>query len=219
MAKLGSMPDTAIISGLKGTVDFYYYKGIPVARAWPRSPGKQRAPAVAAQWPAWSVASKSWVKLSRAYQLDHATWCGHGRQNPRDLQMKSYLSNLYGPNDPAEVGNCQLLRYDWRDQGAFVLLRVWLDSPWVPVAVFSLNRPTLNLQAINDRGLYVVNRPVINFVSFGSKNPVNPLPSVFNSFTFNIWPKGQERWIHLYYHDGVQNNRSVTVPISYTRPI
>lgn len=35
MAKISAMPSKEIISGFKGTIDFYSWKGIPVARKWP----------------------------------------------------------------------------------------------------------------------------------------------------------------------------------------
>jgi hypothetical protein len=36
MAKLNTMPGQVIVDGLAGTVDFYLWRGIPVARKWPR---------------------------------------------------------------------------------------------------------------------------------------------------------------------------------------
>lgn len=36
MTRLEALPEDSIIKGLKGAVDFYYWKGIPVARKWPR---------------------------------------------------------------------------------------------------------------------------------------------------------------------------------------
>lgn len=45
MAKLTSMPQQAIIDEFKGYVDFYLWKGIPCARAWPRWPPRDPHPA------------------------------------------------------------------------------------------------------------------------------------------------------------------------------
>jgi hypothetical protein len=42
MAKLNAMPDKGTIDAMKGCVDFYLWKGIPVARKWPKYP--KRAP-------------------------------------------------------------------------------------------------------------------------------------------------------------------------------
>lgn len=36
MAKLDRMPDRPTIVAMRGKVDYYYWKGIPVARAWPK---------------------------------------------------------------------------------------------------------------------------------------------------------------------------------------
>ena len=92
MAKLTALPSQAIIDGLKGKLDFYYWMGIPVVRSWPRSPGKRRAPAVEAQWEAWTTASRIWNLLDdeirQAYiQTSHGT-----NLTGRDLAMKAYLS-------------------------------------------------------------------------------------------------------------------------------
>lgn len=38
MVRLAVLPEEAIISALKGTIDFYEWKGIAVARAWPIHP-------------------------------------------------------------------------------------------------------------------------------------------------------------------------------------
>lgn len=39
MAKLARPFDTATVMALRGSVDLYYWKGIPVARSWPRQFG------------------------------------------------------------------------------------------------------------------------------------------------------------------------------------
>ena len=36
MAKLGRFPDSGTVIAMRGRVDFYLWKGTPVARAWPR---------------------------------------------------------------------------------------------------------------------------------------------------------------------------------------
>ena len=59
MAKLEALPSQGIIDGFRGSVDFYYYLGIPVARKWPRSPGKTRTPKVEA-----TAQQFAWVQQS-----------------------------------------------------------------------------------------------------------------------------------------------------------
>lgn len=50
MVKLAGVPPRGVVLGFKGAIDYYSWKGIPIARKWPRSPGKRRAPSVEAQW-------------------------------------------------------------------------------------------------------------------------------------------------------------------------
>lgn len=95
MAKLTLMPHQAIISGLKGQIDFYYWMGIPVARSWPRSPGKVRAPAVMAQWSPFIFASQEWNNLSEAVRAAYTSLSESSGLNGRDLQMRGYLQGLY----------------------------------------------------------------------------------------------------------------------------
>jgi len=81
-----------IINGFKGVLDFYVYKGVPCVRSWPRSPGHDRAPAVQAQWPAFTWAAKSWkhlnIEIKEAYnQMAVSTY-----KTGKDLYMQSFIS-------------------------------------------------------------------------------------------------------------------------------
>lgn len=42
--KLPVMVDTPTVLALRGRVDFYYWKGIPVARSWPKKSSPYRTP-------------------------------------------------------------------------------------------------------------------------------------------------------------------------------
>lgn len=95
MAVLKAMPSEAIISGFKGTVDFYEYMGLPVARSWPRSPGHRRVPAVEAQWSDWSNASREWNQLSPAVQAAYKILAESSGLSGRDLQVRGYLAGIY----------------------------------------------------------------------------------------------------------------------------
>lgn len=95
MAKLLEMPHEDIISGFKGSIDFYLWCGIPCARSWPRSPGTVRAPAVMAQWPSFTYASREWNNLSPAVQRAYHELARNSGLSGRDMQMRSYLQGLY----------------------------------------------------------------------------------------------------------------------------
>ncbi|MBA7698090.1 hypothetical protein ES703_106765 [subsurface metagenome] len=92
MTILTALPELAIINGFKGTVDFYLWMGIPVARTWPRSPGPRRAPAVEAQWPAFTIASRLWNQMSPYVQAAYRTTSAGTNLSGRDLSVKAYLS-------------------------------------------------------------------------------------------------------------------------------
>jgi len=95
MVVLTELPNEDIIRGLKGTVDFYLYMGAAVARSWPRSPGKQRAPAVEAQWLSFTLASKEWHNLSPIVQEAYNDLSVNSGLTGRDMQVRAYLSGLY----------------------------------------------------------------------------------------------------------------------------
>jgi len=92
MAKIGKMPGLAVINGFKGVVDFYTWKGIAVARAWPRSPGSNRAIAVQAQWPAFSWAAKNWTNLPSYIQDAYNRMAQGTNLTGRDIFLKSYIN-------------------------------------------------------------------------------------------------------------------------------
>lgn len=50
MTRLEGVPPRGIVLGLKGIIDFYSWKGMPIARRWPRKPSQPRSPAVQSQW-------------------------------------------------------------------------------------------------------------------------------------------------------------------------
>ena len=94
MAKIGKLPGTAVIKGFKGVLDYYVWKGIACVRSWPRSPGHKRAPAVEAQWSAFSEATKLWQLLSPEVQDAYNQMAAGTHMSGRDIQVKTYLTNL-----------------------------------------------------------------------------------------------------------------------------
>lgn len=98
MVVLVEMIGEKIISGFRGTIDFYYCRGIPCARMWPRKPSGKRSPAVQAQWPPFQEAAQLAGQLDRqiiGFFTENAvgtnmTW--------KDLHFRAYMSGL-----PTEV--------------------------------------------------------------------------------------------------------------------
>lgn len=92
MGKLTQMVNQAIIDGFKGKIDFYYYKGIPVFRKWPKKPDQPRTPNVQAQWPAFTVASKSWNLLPPEVQDAYRRMSAGSFMSGRDIFTKTYIN-------------------------------------------------------------------------------------------------------------------------------
>lgn len=100
MAVLAKMPNEAIISGFKGSVDFYFWKGRACARRWPQAPAGIRSPAVvAAQLPfieairLWGLASK---EVKDAYKAASAATSYSGYE----LFIQGYIKGIYHRDRP-----------------------------------------------------------------------------------------------------------------------
>lgn len=61
MAKLDAPWDATRIKGMKGKLDFYYWKGIPVVRKWPYTPVSHFSPASVAQRPKFGTVSHNFI--------------------------------------------------------------------------------------------------------------------------------------------------------------
>lgn len=92
MARLEALPEQAIISGYKGTVDYYLWKGLPVSRCWPISPGKKRSASVEAQWPVFADAVSLWNTLSQEVQDAYRTMASGSTLSGRDMMVKMYIN-------------------------------------------------------------------------------------------------------------------------------
>jgi len=92
VAKITKMPGLKTISGFKGTLDFYVHWGQACVRKWPRSPGRHRAPAVEAAWPAFSWAASNWKYLPLEIQEAYNRMAAGTNLTGRDVFMKSYIN-------------------------------------------------------------------------------------------------------------------------------
>lgn len=105
MAIIREMVGQKIISGFKGVVDFYYYMGVPCARAWPKSPGRNRSPAVMSQWPVFTHAAELWRELSLEVRQAYKQMAVGTNLTARDLFFRGYISGtlrFYQPVDDLE---------------------------------------------------------------------------------------------------------------------
>jgi len=95
MALITEMLGEKVISGFRGVVDFYYYMGQPCVRAWPKSPGKRRTPAVRAGWASFTYASQEWNNLSDEVRRTYEELATGSALSGRDMFMRAYMSGLF----------------------------------------------------------------------------------------------------------------------------
>lgn len=91
MATLKKMPPQAIIDGLKGTLDYYYWKDIPCVRKWPvwrpRTPG----PAEAANQQDFAYINKAWKTLPANIKAQWSSMAGGTGLTGKDLAVRAYM--------------------------------------------------------------------------------------------------------------------------------
>ena len=95
VALITAMTSEDIISGYKGTLDFYVHRGLNCVRKWPQSPGHNRSPAVMTGWTAFSYAAAEWKHLSPAVQQAYNQYSTNSGLTGRDLFMRAYIRGLY----------------------------------------------------------------------------------------------------------------------------
>jgi hypothetical protein len=95
MAKIAEMLGEKQIDGFRGVIDFYYYCGIPVARAWPKRPDRERTPAVRAGWASFSYASQEWNNLSDEVRRTYEELATGSALSGRDMFQRAYMSGLF----------------------------------------------------------------------------------------------------------------------------
>lgn len=89
MAKLDKPFSIEQVKLFAGVVDFYYWKGIPVARAWPRKPKQPNTPAQVATRQHFAAAG-AWMKTLPKPLVEK--WIA--REYPKGRTAKTYLRGL-----------------------------------------------------------------------------------------------------------------------------
>lgn len=92
MAVLERLPETAIIKGFKGSVDFYLWKGIACARMWPRKAVPTKTAAEVETWNFFRAMTQSWKDLDPLFKLTFTAMVSTSSQRNFDL----YQSMQYG---------------------------------------------------------------------------------------------------------------------------
>lgn len=94
MARLDALPEQAIISAMKGTVDYYLWRGIPCARMWPRWPKRDPHPDEKANQDAFAYV-QSHLSLLPDYLIDQYKRMAVGTPwTWRDLLLSTYMKGV-----------------------------------------------------------------------------------------------------------------------------
>jgi len=95
MPRLDSLPSLSIIHGFRGVVDFYLWKGLPVARLWPRNPKSHHSPATIAAAALFGDISKLYALVGGAAIDAYVEDAADQTRTPRDIYMAAKFGNLH----------------------------------------------------------------------------------------------------------------------------
>lgn len=94
MAVLKVMPEQAIVDGFKGKIDFYLYKGIPVARKWPVWTRREPYPAERANQDDFRYCNQLYHTLQHFIQLQYQRMAQGTRLTAKDWFVKAYMKGI-----------------------------------------------------------------------------------------------------------------------------
>ncbi|MBA7710745.1 hypothetical protein ES703_119691 [subsurface metagenome] len=98
MAILTAMPDEHIIAGFHGVIDFFYWKGIPLCKKWPRPPTGPRAPSVAIRYEPFAYIMKVSKELPPYLRQNYEAMAQGTGLRWQDYLVRSYMSGIsYNP--------------------------------------------------------------------------------------------------------------------------
>lgn len=95
MAKLDKLPQKQIIDGYKGIIDFYLWKGIPIARKWPVFRPYQFSQAQLANQQAFSYINKLWSSIDLLIKTQLTYFLRNATITAKDLYVRGYMKGLF----------------------------------------------------------------------------------------------------------------------------
>jgi len=95
MAKLNALPSLEVIDTLKGTLDFYLWKGIPVVRKWPYIPMSSRTPASLASAQLFGQIVQGWALTGGEPRAAYQEAAADQPRTARDLYVSGVLGHLH----------------------------------------------------------------------------------------------------------------------------
>lgn len=201
MAKLARLPDYGTIRALKKRVDFYDWRGIHVARSWPRKPRPPLGPAALQQQLWLQDAMLAYRKTSNILKGD-LKWLTLGTSwTPRDAFMAFYFGTVPWPFERFHGTDPNKPPYPRPDPFSHYVailahtLWVYTDGhPWYQIDttqianwkfVFSYNKPTHSWLSRSRYGHVYPTTPY-----WSDNNPwfsIDPIYSFGTAHSFDLW--------------------------------
>lgn len=95
MPKLDELPPLAVIVSLKGVLDFYYWKGIPCVRKWPRIPPAHRTQASLQSAALFGAVIKGYDLLGATLKIFFNEDADDQPRTARDIYISATLGHLH----------------------------------------------------------------------------------------------------------------------------
>lgn len=92
MAVLKQQFTQAQVDTLSGAIDFYYWKGLPVARKWPHWPARVPYPAEKATQERFGYCMRMWAFLPSYLQAQYRNMAVSTGVTGRDIFARAYLN-------------------------------------------------------------------------------------------------------------------------------
>jgi len=95
MPRLDSLPSLDIIHGLAGVIDYYLWKGIPIARKWPVNPKSHHSAATIAAAETFGDISHAFGLMGPTVLAAYTEDAADQTRTPRDIYMAAKFGNLH----------------------------------------------------------------------------------------------------------------------------
>ena len=95
MAKLNALPAQEIINTLKGTLDYYYWKGVPCVRKWPVIPMSSRTQASLDSAHLFGEIIQGWALVGGEVKALYNQAAADQPRTGRDLYVSGVLGHLH----------------------------------------------------------------------------------------------------------------------------
>lgn len=107
MAVLEKLPEMHVIKGMKGTVDFYEWKGIAVARKWPRKAIPTQTPAELETWNFFRAMTQSYKDLAPLVIHSLNAMVMSSSQRNFDLYQSGQYGHQYAYINPMQIADTE----------------------------------------------------------------------------------------------------------------